>query len=132
MARSITDADVGEFEKKRHFNGYTVMICMCMSMGSLAMGMAGSVISITLGQPSFIRKMGLDGSHAASLEGAMNSLYYAGGVAGSICSGWATASYGPKMSILMGTVILLVSQALLTGSVNAAMFIVFRFFSGWG
>lgn len=76
--------------------------------------------------------MGLDGPHAESLSGAMNSLFYTGGVAGAICHGWAADRFGRKGSITLGTVILLISQALLTGAVNAAMFIVFRFFAGWG
>lgn len=126
------NAASGEVDKKRHFKAYTIFICICMSLGSASMGMAAAVISTTLGQPSFIKKMGLDGPDKDSLEGAMNSLFYTGGVAGAICHGWAANAYGRKGSIAIGSLVLLISQALLTGSVNAAMFIVFRFFSGWG
>lgn len=77
--------------------------------------------------------MGLDtASNADSLIGAMVALYYAGGVAGSFCHGWMSNRYGRKASVSAGMVFVLLSGALLTGSVNPAMFIVFRFFSGWG
>lgn len=132
MDGQVANTTSGEFKPKRHFRAYTVLICICMSFGSVAMGMAGSVISTTLGQPSFIRKMSLDGPHAEAISGAMNSLFYTGGVAGAICHGWVANRYGRKISIAMGSAILVVSQTLLCGSVNAAMFIVFRFFSGWG
>lgn len=40
--------------------------------------------------------------------------------------------FGRKLTAALGNGIILVSGALLTGSVNPAMFIVFRFFNGLG
>ncbi|KIW23450.1 uncharacterized protein PV07_11644 [Cladophialophora immunda] len=121
-----------DLERKRHFKAYTVFICIFMSFGSLGFGMAAAVIATLLGQPTFVSAMQLDGPHAQSLEGCMNSLFYVGGIFGSFNHGWMANRFGRKLSITFGAVMLLVSQALLTGSVHPAMFIVFRFFSGWG
>jgi len=91
-----------------------------------------NTVSTTLGQPSFITKMGLAGSNGASLIGAMNSLFYVGGTWGALVHGWFADKYGRKSSIIFAVSMIFVSQALLTGSANMAMFIVFRFFAGWG
>jgi len=125
-------ASGAEFEKKRHFKLKTVLMILFMSTASASMGMTASVISTTLGQPSFIKKMKLDGSNATSLIGAMNSLYYVGGTWGAIVHGWFANKYGRKPSIIFAVIMILISQTLLTGSENMAMFIVFRFFVGWG
>ncbi len=77
--------------------------------------------------------MGLDSSpNAAAYFGAMNSLYYAGGVPGAFCHGWLADAYGRKMSIFVGCLMIVLAQALIAGSVHPVMFIVFRFFAGWG
>jgi MFS family permease len=128
MAQANDDIIVG----KRHFKLKTVLMIIFMSMGSASMGMTASVISTTLGQPSFIKKMKLDGPNGASLEGAMNSLYYVGGTVGALVHGWFADRFGRKPSIIFAICMLLVAQILLTASVDMAMFIVFRFFAGWG
>lgn len=73
-----------------------------------------------------------DNPNTPHIEGAMNSLFYAGGFVGSVFNSWFSDRYGRKTSIMIGCVILLVSCALCAGSVNPAMFIVFRFCTGWG
>ena len=118
--------------KKRHFKLKTVLMIVFMAMGSASMGMTASVISTTLGQPSFIAKMQLNRPNGASLEGAMNSLYYVGGTTGAVGHGRFANRFGRKPSIIFGISMLFVAQILLTASVNMAMFIVFRFFAGWG
>lgn len=104
-----------------------------ISFSSFAYGYAGAIIATTLTQPSFSSTMGLDNrSNEESLVGAMNGLYYAGGVFGAFIGGWLSNRWGRKISAVVGNVFLLISAAVMTGSVNVAMFITFRFFSGVG
>jgi len=104
-----------------------------MSFGLMGYGMSASIISTTLGQPSFLNHMGLlTSSNAAGLEGAMNSLYYVGGIFGSFSSSWIANTYGRKWTIFCGCMLMVVGGALLAGSVNPAMFMVFRFVAGAG
>lgn len=103
------------------------------SFGSITFGYSAAVIGTSLGQPSFIKHMKLDTrGNAESLIGAMNALFFVGGVGGSFFQGWVAEKYGRKVSIAIGSAIVIVSAALLTASVNPAMFIVFRLFNGWG
>jgi len=104
-----------------------------MCLGSVSFGYAQGVSGTTLGQPSFSIYMKLaTKSNATQLISAMNALYYVGGFIGCILNGPVADRYGRKPSILAGTIITLISAALLSGSVNMAMFIAFRFFSGLG
>jgi len=122
-----------EFEKSAHYKAYTVAVCLFMGFASMSYGTSGAVIGTTFTQPTFIEYMKLaTRSNAESLEGAMLSLYYAGGVFGAVCHGLLSDRYGRKWSIFTACLINLVSEALLTGAVSPAMFIVFRFFAGWG
>jgi len=104
-----------------------------MAWGAAVFGYGGSIIGTTLGQPSFLEYMGLDTNpHADQLFGAMNSLFYIGGLFGGFMAGYLSDIYGRKRVVLGGAALALVSQALTAGSVNIAMFIVFRFFVGVG
>lgn len=104
-----------------------------VAWGSAAYGYAGSIIATTLGQPSFYAYMGLDTApNAAALIGTMNGLFYAGGFIGAIGIGKVSDRYGRKFSLALGAGITLISNALLAGSVNMTMFIIFRFFQGLG
>ncbi len=71
-------------------------------------------------------------SNGTSVTGAIVALFYAGGFVGSFFQGWISNRWGRKSAIIMGCFLVVVSAAFLTGSVNAPMFIVFRFFNGWG
>lgn len=109
------------------------MYILGVCWASAAYGYAGSIIATTLGQPSFYAYMGLDTNpDAAALIGAMNGLFYTGGFIGCIIIGPLANRWGRKVSIYIGLVFILISNALLAGSVNTAMFIVFRFFQGVG
>ena len=120
-------------ERRHAYKAYTVFIVLFMCLGSASYGYAGSIISTTLGQPSFLAYMGLETApNANALTSAMVSLYYVGGVGGAICHGWVSNAYGRKTSIIVANIIVLISGALCTGAVNPAMFIVFRFTIGWG
>lgn len=122
-----------EAPARRPYTWKTVLIIIAVSWGSAAYGYAGSIIATTLGQPSFIKYMGLDTApNAAALIGTMNGLFYTGGFIGTAFIGRLSDRYGRKFSLILGTSIILVSNALLAGSVNVPMFIVFRFFQGLG
>lgn len=110
-----------------------VLVVCLASLGSVTFGYSAAVIGTSLGQPSFLQHMGLDtSSNASSLIGAMNALFFVGGIFGSFFQGWMANAHGRRMSIVAGCTIVVVSGALLTASVNPAMFIVFRLFNGWG
>lgn len=94
---------------------------------------AGSIIGTTLGQPSFLEYMGLaTNPNATGLIGTMTGLFYAGGVFGCILNAYLADKIGRKLTIMTGAIILTIGTACLSGSVNVAMFIVFRFFVGMG
>ena len=67
----------------------------------------------------------------ASIIGAMNSLFYVGGFFGTVFNAWFADRFGRRKAIITACVIQVVSAALVAGSVNVAMLIVFRFFTGW-
>jgi MFS family permease len=121
------------FNRAQHANLYSIVVIGFITLSSAAYGYAGSVIATTLTQPSFTKTMKLDElSNAEALIGAMNALYYAGGIFGSFLAGWTSNTYGRKFSAALGNILVLISGALLTASVNPGMFIAFRFVSGLG
>jgi MFS family permease len=69
--------------------------------------------------------------NTAKITGAMNSLFYAGGFFGSVFNAWYADKFGRKTSLVTACIIMIVSAALCAGSVHVAMFIVFRFCTGW-
>jgi MFS family permease len=122
-----------ETTKSSPYTWKTVFLIVGVAWGSAAYGYAASIIGTTLGQPSFLKYMGLlTAPNAADLIGTMNGLFYAGGFIGAMGIAKVSDRYGRKVSIALGAVIILISNALLAGSVNVAMFIVFRFFQGIG
>ncbi|KAJ6110223.1 hypothetical protein N7486_002458 [Penicillium sp. IBT 16267x] len=122
-----------QFNQKQHVSLYTVIVILFITLSSAAYGYSGSIIATTLTQPSFTAHMKLDtASNAESITGAMNALYYTGGIFGSFFAGWSSNRFGRKFSAGVGNALLLISGALMTASVNPAMFIIFRFVSGFG
>jgi len=118
---------------RRHYSTYLISIVIFMCLGSASYGYSAAIIGTTLGQPSFITYMGLDTApNSSSLLGAITALFYVGGVAGSFCHSFVSNKFGRKASVSTGAVFILISGALLTASVDVAMFITFRFFNGWG
>jgi MFS family permease len=126
-----------DFEHKHIVKKYLVFVVFFMSFGSMTYGASASIISTTLGQPSFYEYMGLSEggkyySQRNPLIGAANSIFYAGGIFGPFMHGWLADRYGRKMSIFVACAISLVAQALQAGAAHIGMFIAFRFFAGWG
>ncbi|KAF2802333.1 general substrate transporter [Mytilinidion resinicola] len=121
-------------EKRRsHFQKRLVLIVFGVCWGSTAFGFASAIIATTLGQPSFKIYMNLTTTNpnTAKITGAMNSLFYAGGFFGSVFNAWYADRFGRKTSIMTACVIMVIAAALCAGSVHVAMFIVFRFCTGW-
>ncbi|KAK5019535.1 MFS transporter [Cryomyces antarcticus] len=118
---------------KRQFNWFNLFMVVCMSFGSMSYGYSASIIATTLSQPAFLTYMGLDTrGNATSLISTMNGLYQVGGFLGVFSVSFFTDKYGRKVAIAVCAAICIFSAALLAGSVNPAMFIVFRFTSGAG
>ena len=144
--------DLAGENRKTHYQKRMVVYIVAMAFGSTAYGYAAAVIATTLGmevfgadvlalvscsdfstgQPSFYAYMGLDtDTHLESILGACVSLFYAGGFFGALFNSWCADALGRKLSIAIACGIMVVSTALCAGSVHIAMFIVFRFFTGW-
>ncbi|RFU26446.1 hypothetical protein B7463_g9886, partial [Scytalidium lignicola] len=122
-----------EAKSRRHYKISTVFHVVGIAWGAATFGYGGSIIGTTLGQPSFIKYMGLDTApNADQLLGAMNALFYIGGIIGGFLAGFLSDKYGRKFTVLFGAAITLVATALTAGSVNIAMFIVFRAIVGLG
>jgi MFS family permease len=122
-----------EMEGRRPYKLSQVFHIMGACWGPAAYGYTASIIGTTLGQPSFIKAMKLDTApNAAALIGVMNALFYVGGFIGTFLSSWMAERWGRKVAILTGMTIILVSNALVAGSINITMFIAFRTLAGMG
>ena len=96
-------------------------------------GYSSSIIGTTLGQPSFIDYFSLhDSEHSAAITGAVNGLYQAGGLFGTLSTTLLADQMGRRKTILLGSVCVVIGGALQAGSVHIAMFMVARFLTGLG
>lgn len=71
------------FGGSKQFTWYNLGICFLISLGQLAFGYNASIISTTMGQPSFLLYMKLvdpetflPTSTASSIEGAMSGIFF--------------------------------------------------------
>lgn len=104
-----------------------------VALGSTTYGYSSSIISTTLGQPSFLSYFELaTRPNATQLEGAINGLFQAGGLFGSLSCIGSADKLGRKISILIACLVTVVGGALQAGSVHIAMYLVFRFITGLG
>jgi MFS family permease len=77
--------------------------------------------------------MGLDtASNASQLFGAVNGVYIAGALIGSLLSSQATDVLGRKRSLSLVSAVATLGGSLQAGSVNTAMFIAARLIAGFG
>ncbi|KAK5048619.1 hypothetical protein LTR84_005710 [Exophiala bonariae] len=115
----------------RQFRWYNIVMIFAMSMGSILIGYANSVIGTALAQPSFILSMGLDHkSNAKELIGMTNSLFQTGGVIGCLLTPTICDHWGRRLGIAAPTLLAIIASACLAGSTNIEMFIAFRFICG--
>lgn len=118
---------------QRQFRLYNVLVTFLMAFGSITAGYQASIIATTLAQPSFLSYFGLlSRSNGTELIATTNGLYFAGGTLGVMTIAFFADRWGRRVAIAISCIIAVVSSALLAGSVNIGMFIVFRFFSGAG
>ncbi|KAK4950712.1 hypothetical protein LTR10_010705 [Elasticomyces elasticus] len=109
------------------------LIIIFVALGSLTYGYCASIIATTLGQPTFISYFALDTrSNAASLTGAVNGLFQAGGLIGTLCSSFLADSLGRRKAILIAAIVTVIGGALQAGSVAIAMYVVMRLVTGLG
>lgn len=71
-------------------------------------------------------------SNATQLFGAINGVYIAGALIGSILSSYATDSLGRRKSLSLASVLATLGGILQAGSVNISMFIAARLIAGFG
>nr|OQO28618.1 hypothetical protein B0A51_03335 [Rachicladosporium sp. CCFEE 5018] len=117
----------------RQFNYFNLFMVIAMSFGSMTYGYSASIIGTTLGQPSFLTYFALDTrADATSLISTMNGMYQVGGFLGVFTVSYFADKWGRKAAIGVSALVVLISGALLAGSVNVGMFIAFRFFNGAG
>ncbi|KAI1610532.1 MFS transporter [Exophiala viscosa] len=109
------------------------VIVLFVALGSLTYGYCSSIIATTLGQPSFLTYFELDTRpNATQLEGAINGLYQAGGLFGSLSMIWFPDWLGRRKALLLYAIITIIGGALQAGSVNIGMYIAMRFITGFG
>jgi MFS family permease len=104
-----------------------------VALGSLTYGYCASIIATTLAQPSFVTYFALDtASNASQLEGAINGLFQAGGLVGTLSCTKTADWLGRRKALFLGAIVSVIGGALQAGSVNIAMYIVMRFITGLG
>lgn len=104
-----------------------------VALGSLTYGYCASIIATTLAQPSFVSYFNLDTrKNAAQLEGAINGLFQAGGLVGTISCISTADLLGRRKSLFIGAIVSVIGGALQAGSVNIGMYITMRFITGFG
>jgi MFS family permease len=109
------------------------LVILAMSFGSIAMGYSGSIIGSTLAQDTFYVYFELTTRpNGTNLLSAMNGLFQAGAFFGALCISWVGDKWGRKASITVPALLVVLSGALLAGSVHIGMFLAFRFFAGMG
>ena len=109
------------------------MSIIATTLGNDSVDFCQIALLTLIGQPSFSAYMGLDTApNADALTGATIALFFVGGFFGAMSTWWIADRFGHKIAIATGSTIVCVAGALAAGSVNITMFIVFRFFTGWG
>lgn len=77
--------------------------------------------------------MGFDkASNRTQLEGAINGMFQAGGLIGSLSCCEAADRLGRRRAIFLASCLSVIGGALQAGSVHVAMFILARFLTGMG
>jgi len=117
---------------------YNLVIVFALCLGSLTYGYTFSIVSTTLGQPSWFEYFDLTQDPTKprydftnSIIGTMNGLFSVGGFFGAIFVGWACDFLGRKKTLLVATPIAIVGGVLQGGAVNIEMFLVGRVFGGF-
>jgi len=132
MAAHEASRDADPEHGRRHFGAKLVFIVIFICFGTAGFGFSNAVIGSTLGQPSFLKEMGLaTNPNAEALISAVLAVYNVGGVFGSICHGLLADRYGRKVSAAVACVIMILGAAVCTAANSMPLYIAFRFFCGW-
>lgn len=127
-----------DFAAGRQWNWKSFWICSLVSCGQLAFGYPSSIISTTLGQPSFLLYMKLinekgEPTHNSSeLIGATSGVFQAGAFFGAMIGSWVMDKYGRRVGLIYCATLSIIGGACLAAAQNIGMFITFRFFAGAG
>lgn len=113
------------------------MLALCL--GSLTYGYTFSIVSTTLGQPSFFKYFGLTQdptdvalyNYTNGIIGGMNACFSGGGFIGALFNAWACDYLGRKKTLMVATPIAVLGGALQGGAANIAMFLVGRLLGGF-
>lgn len=118
---------------RRQSNWYNLLIIIAVSFGSMLYGYTLSATAPILAQPTFLQYFGLETqSNGRSLLSTFNGIFQAGGFLGVFLVSWIADKYGQKVGIAVPAVILIITAALMEGSTNVGVFIVWRSFAGAG
>ncbi|TPX13575.1 uncharacterized protein E0L32_006046 [Thyridium curvatum] len=121
------------------FSWQNVAIVLSLCLGSITYGYNFSIISTTVGQPTWYASMGLTAdptdaslyAYSNQMIGTIFGLFSAGAIFGALFVGWVCDAYGRKQSLMLAAFINIIGGALQTGSVHVAMFIVARMVTGF-
>ncbi|KAK4948022.1 hypothetical protein LTR10_013076 [Elasticomyces elasticus] len=115
-----------------------IAIVLALSLGSITYGYDFSIISTTVGQPSWYAYMGLttdatspNYSFSNSMLDTVFGLFSAGAIFGGLFVGWYSDAHGRQKALLIGNLINIVGGALQAGSAHIGMFIAARFITGF-
>lgn len=111
---------------------------LSLVLGSITYGYDFSIITTTVGQPTWYAYMGLatdptspNYAWSNSIIGTTFGLFSTGAIFGGLFVGWCSDAYGRKLALVIAAFINIIGGALQTGSVHIGMFIAARFVTGF-
>ncbi|KAM0713409.1 hypothetical protein Q7P37_010371 [Cladosporium fusiforme] len=115
-----------------HPSRYNFLIIFFVALGSFTYGFNSAISGSVLGLASFLDyfRLNSDKGTAASLIGAINGLFAAGGVIGCLTIPSILDAFGRRNAIRLAALVCVVSAILQAASVHIAMLLVGRFFNG--
>ncbi|KIW63046.1 hypothetical protein PV04_09924 [Phialophora macrospora] len=115
---------------------YNFLVAAAVTVGAYTYGFNNSVIAPVYGMTGFFHYFGLSAEpgdqRTASLIGAANGLFFAGGMLGCFTLAWKGDALGRVRNLQVAAALCLASAIIQGASVHIAMYIVGRFISGYG
>ncbi|KIW98250.1 uncharacterized protein Z519_01834 [Cladophialophora bantiana CBS 173.52] len=117
-------------------NTYNFLVAAAVTVGAFTYGFNNSVIAPVYGMAGFFSYFELSpeagNQQTASVIGAANGLFFAGGMLGCFTIAWKGDVLGRVRNLQIVAAICLVAAIIQGASVHIAMYIVGRFLSGYG
>lgn len=118
-------------------NSYNLWVVIFVATGTISTAYGLAIIGSTVGQPNFysyfnLATSGPGYSYTSNIIGALNGVNSAGAIAGCLTNAWTSEKFGRKLSMMGGSIILIIGGALCSGAYDIAMFLVGRFVAGMG